>query len=178
MAMDNLSLAGYTGTVRLFCWLKAVRLCRNYDQEVNLGRASLGSVVLCQWWEDHAQGTRQNHPQTTGFGCGLPVRNVSNSHMLGAGEPIRVKKGETCALPPVECECKRRMVRSLVAGTSLFGSSPWMANPVPKSLARLRCFSLAVAETGRCNRRDEHTGSVGWLGSDDCSRGARKGSAW
>jgi len=90
MAMDNLALAGYTGQFG-FVLVESKGPKPRYDHEVNLAIHHWGPSFVPMVETMRAQSA--NMPQTTGSDVGYKYATF-NAHMLGAGEPIRVKKGD------------------------------------------------------------------------------------
>ena len=83
-----------------------------------------------------------NHPLTTGSDVGYKYATV-NAHMLGAGEPIRVKQGQRVLFRMLNASATENVVLSLPGHT--FKVVAMDGNPVPNP-APVEVLSLAVAE--------------------------------
>jgi FtsP/CotA-like multicopper oxidase with cupredoxin domain len=84
----------------------------------------------------------QNHPLTTGSDVGYQYATV-NQHMLGAGEPIRVKQGQRVLMRLLNASATENVVLALPGHT--FKVIAMDGNPVPNPVA-VEVLSLAVAE--------------------------------
>jgi FtsP/CotA-like multicopper oxidase with cupredoxin domain len=83
-----------------------------------------------------------NQPLTAGSDVGYKYATI-NQHMLGAGEPIRVKKGERVLLHLLNASATENVQLALPGHT--FRVLAMDGNPVPRS-ASVEVLSLAVAE--------------------------------
>ncbi len=90
MAMDDLSLAGYTGQFG-FLLVEGRAPTPRYDREVNLAVHHWAPYFAPMVEATRAQTA--NRPQTAGSDVAYKYATL-NAHMLGAGEPVRVRKGE------------------------------------------------------------------------------------
>ncbi len=139
MAMDDLSLATYTGQFG-FLLVEGKAPAPQYDQEVNLA---------VHHWEpsfvpmvETMRSQSANMPQTTGSDVGYRYATM-NAHMLGAGEPIRVKKGDRVLLRLLNASATENVVLALPGHT--FRVMAMDGNPVPNPGA-VEVLSLAVGE--------------------------------
>ncbi len=139
MAMDDLSLAAYTGQFG-FLLVDGAPDPGHYDQEVNLAVHHWGPhfVPMVETMRDQSQ----NHPQTSGSDVGYRYATI-NQHMLGFGEPIRVKQGERILFRLLNASATENVVLSLPG--HLFRVVAMDGNPVPTQ-APVEVLSLAVAE--------------------------------
>ncbi len=139
MAMEDLSLSTYTGQFG-FLLVDGAPDPGHYDREVNLA---------IHHWEPHfvpmvdtLREESQNRPQTSGSDVGYKYATV-NEHMLGFGEPIRVKRGERVLMRLLNASATENVVLALPGHTfrviALDGNA--VPNPAPVSI-----LSLAVAE--------------------------------
>jgi len=139
MAMDRLDLAGYTGQFG-FLLVEGKQATPHYDREVNLA---------IHHWEpsfvpmvETMRAESANMPQTTGSDVGYKYATV-NAHMLGAGEPIRVKNGERVLLRLLNASATENVVLALPGHRFQVIAMDGNAVPNPSSVEVL---SLAVAE--------------------------------
>ena len=111
-----------------------------YDQEIFLAihhwEPSFVSMV------ETMRAVSSNHPLTTGSDVGYKYATV-NAHMLGAGEPIRVKQGQRLLFRMLNASATENVVLSLPGHT--FKVVAMDGNPVPNP-APVEVLSLAVAE--------------------------------
>jgi FtsP/CotA-like multicopper oxidase with cupredoxin domain len=84
----------------------------------------------------------QNHPLTTGSDVGYKYATI-NQHMLGAGEPIRVKQGERVLMRLLNASATENVMLALPGHT--FKVIAMDGNAVPNPVA-VEVLSLAVAE--------------------------------
>jgi FtsP/CotA-like multicopper oxidase with cupredoxin domain len=112
----------------------------NYDQEVFLAIHHWnGSLVpMVQTMRDASS----NIPLTTGSDVGYQYATI-NQHMLGAGEPIRVKQGQRVLVHLLNASATENVVIALPGHT--FKVLAMDGNPVPNPTA-VEVLSLAVAE--------------------------------
>jgi len=138
MAMDNLALAGYTGQFG-FLLVEGKEPTLHYDHEVNLAvhhwRPSFVSV-------ETMRSQSANMPQTSGSDVGYKYATF-NAHMLGAGEPIRVKKGDRVLMRLLNASATENVVLALPGHR--FHVIAMDGNPVPNP-SSVEVLSLAVAE--------------------------------
>jgi FtsP/CotA-like multicopper oxidase with cupredoxin domain len=139
MAMDNLSLGTYSGQFG-FLLVEGKHDRGRYDQEINLA---------IHHWEpsfvpmvDTMRKESQNVPQTSGSDVGYRYATV-NGHMLGAGEPIRVKHGQRVLMRLLNASATENVVLALPGHSFRVIAMDGNPVPIPKSVEVL---SLAVAE--------------------------------
>ena len=101
---------------------------------------SLGAIV-CADGGDHAAESA-NVPLTSGSDVGYKYATI-NDRMLGAGEPIRVKKGQRVLMRLLNASATENVVLALPGHT--FTVIAMDGNPVPKPTS-VDVLSLAVAE--------------------------------
>jgi hypothetical protein len=89
-AMGDLSLSTYTGQFG-FLLIEGKENPGRYDQEINLAAHHWGPSYVPMVEKMRSQS--QNILQTSGSDVGYQYATI-NSHMLGFGEPVRVKKGQ------------------------------------------------------------------------------------
>lgn len=138
-AFENLNIAGYTGQFG-FLLIEGKENPAHYDQEVNLA---------IHHWEpsfvpmvETMRETSSNVPLTSGSDVGYKYATI-NSHMLGAGEPIRVKQGERVLMRLLNASATENVVLALPGHK--FTVIAMDGNPVPNPKA-VEVLSLAVAE--------------------------------
>ena len=139
MAMDNLELAGYTGQFG-FLLVEGKERAPHYDHEVNLAIHHWGPSFVPMVETMRAESA--NMPQTTGSDVGYKYATI-NSHMMGAGEPIRVKKGERVLMRLLNASATENVALALPGHK--FHVIAMDGNPVPNP-ASVEVLSLAVAE--------------------------------
>jgi FtsP/CotA-like multicopper oxidase with cupredoxin domain len=139
MAMGDLKLAGYTGQFG-FLLVEGREPTPHYDQEVNLA---------VHHWEpsfvpmvETMRAESANMPQTTGSDVGYKYATF-NGHMLGAGEAIRVRKGERVLMRLLNASATETVVLALPGHS--FRVIAMDGNPVPYPRS-VEVLSLAVAE--------------------------------
>lgn len=122
-AFDNLSIGTYSGQFG-FLLIEGKDQPGHYDQEINLA---------IHHWEPSfvpmVETMRQqssNMPLTTGSDVGYKYATI-NAHMLGAGEPIRVKQGQRVLLHLLNASATENVVLALPATASR--SLRWMGIP-------------------------------------------------
>jgi len=108
-AGGNLGMGTYTGQFG-FLLIEGKAATPAYDQEVNLA---------IHHWEpsfvpmvEHMRDQSANVPLTSGSDVGYKYATV-NTHMLGAGEPIRVKKGERVLMRLLNASATENVVLAL-----------------------------------------------------------------
>jgi FtsP/CotA-like multicopper oxidase with cupredoxin domain len=139
MAMDNLALAGYTGQFG-FVLVESKGPKPRYDHEVNLAIHHWGPSFVPMVETMRAQSA--NMPQTTGSDVGYKYATF-NAHMLGAGEPIRVKKGDRVLMRLLNASATENVTLALPGHQ--FRVIAMDGNPVPTPNS-VEVLSLAVAE--------------------------------
>ena len=139
MAMDDLSRGTYSGQFG-FLLVENGREPGNYDREVNLA---------IHHWEPYfvpmigtLRNDSQNMPQTTGSDVGYRHATV-NAHKLGAGDPIRVKRGERVLFRLLNASATENVILAMPGHT--FKVIAMDGNPVPMPKT-VEVLSLAVAE--------------------------------
>lgn len=138
-AMDDLSRGTYSGQFG-FLIVDGAPDPGHYDQEVYLA---------VHHWEPHfvpmVESIRmesQNRPQTTGSDVGYRYATI-NGHMLGAGEPIRVKQGQRVLMHLLNASATENIVLSLPGHT--FRVLCMDGNAVPR-VTETEVIALGVAE--------------------------------
>ena len=138
-AFDNLSAAGYTGQFG-FLLVEGKDAPGKYDQEINLAihhwEGSFVPMVEMMREQSH------NEPLTSGSDVGYKYATI-NGHMLGAGEPIRVKPGQRVLLRLLNASATENVVLALPGHK--FKVIAMDGNPVPNPTS-VEVLSLAVAE--------------------------------
>jgi FtsP/CotA-like multicopper oxidase with cupredoxin domain len=138
-AYDNLELGTYTGQFG-FLLVEGKEAPGHYDQEVNLAihhwEPSFEPMVMTM------RDQSQNMPLTTGSDVGYKYATI-NGHMLGAGEPIRVKQGQKVLMRLLNASATENVVLALPGHTFKVIAMDGNAVPNPTSVEVL---SLAVAE--------------------------------
>jgi FtsP/CotA-like multicopper oxidase with cupredoxin domain len=139
MAMDDLSRAAYTGQFG-FLLVDGSPDPGRYDKEVFLAIHHWGAHFVPMVETMRAQS--QNLPQTAGSDVGYQYATV-NAHMLGAGEPIRVKQGEHVLFHLLNASATENVTIALPGHS--FQILALDGNPVPNPQF-VSTISLAVAE--------------------------------
>jgi FtsP/CotA-like multicopper oxidase with cupredoxin domain len=139
MAMGDLSLSAYTGQFG-FLLVDGAPDPGHYDREVELAIHHWGAhfVPMVEEMRTHSQ----NLPQTSGSGVGY-THATMNAHMLGFGEPIRVKQGERVLFRLLNASATENVVLALPGHT--FRVVALDGNAVPNRQS-VEVVSLAVAE--------------------------------
>ena len=138
-ANDDLSASTYSGQFG-FLLVEGRDRPAAYDQEVNL--------AIHQWepsfvpMVETMRERSSNMPQTTGSDVGYKYATI-NAHMLGAGEPIRVKRGQRVLMRLLNASATENAVLALPGHT--FKVIAMDGNPVPNPRS-VEVLSLAVAE--------------------------------
>ena len=129
-AYDNLSLGSYTGQFG-FLLIEGGPQPGSYDQEINLA---------IHHWEpsfvpmvETMRAESSNMPLTTGSDVGYKYATMQ-SHMLGFGEPIRVKQGQKVLLRLLNASGTENVVLALPGHK--FTILAMDGNPVPQSHQR------------------------------------------
>jgi len=112
----------------------------HYDQEIFLAVHHWGPSFVPMVETMRAES--QNHPQTAGSDVGYQYATF-NQHMLGAGEPIRVKQGQRVLLRLLNASATENVILALPGHS--FKVIAMDGNPVPNP-ASVDVLSLAVAE--------------------------------
>ena len=138
-AYGNLGMGTYTGQFG-FLLVEGNESAPAHDQEINLA---------IHHWEpsfvpmvETMRSQSANMPLTTGSDVGYKYATI-NTHMLGAGEPIRVKKGERVLMRLLNASATENVVLALPGHH--FQIIAMDGNPVPNP-ASVEVLSLAVAE--------------------------------
>lgn len=138
-AYDNLALGTYSGQFG-FLLVEGKSEPGRYDQEVNLA---------IHHWEpsfvpmaETMRETSANMPLTSGSDVGYKYATI-NAHMLGAGEPIRVKQGQRVLMRLLNASATENVIVALPGHK--FTIIAMDGNPVPNQKS-VEVLSLAVAE--------------------------------
>lgn len=138
-AYGNLAMGTYTGQFG-FLLIEGSQPMPHYDMEVNLA---------IHHWEpsfvpmvETMRAESANMPLTTGSDVGYKYATI-NDRMLGAGEPIRVKKGQRVLMRLLNASATENVILALPGHR--FTIVAMDGNPVPKQ-ASVEVLSLAVAE--------------------------------
>jgi len=138
-AFENLAAGSYTGQFG-FLLIEGKDQPAKYDQEVNLAIHHWeGSFVPMV---ETMREMSANAPQTSGSDVGYKYATI-NSHMLGAGEPLRVKQGQKVLMRLLNASATENVVLSLPGHQ--FTILAMDGNPVPNPKP-VEILSLAVAE--------------------------------
>jgi FtsP/CotA-like multicopper oxidase with cupredoxin domain len=139
MAMDDLSASTYSGQFG-FLLVDGAPDPGHYDHEINLAIHHWEPyfVPMVETMREHSQ----NLPQTTGSDVGYKYATV-NSHMLGFGEPIRVKRGQRVLFRLLNASATENVTLALPGHR--FRILAMDGNPVPNPQT-VETVSLAVAE--------------------------------
>ncbi|MBV8630878.1 MAG: multicopper oxidase domain-containing protein [Silvibacterium sp.] len=138
-AFDNLSAGTYSGQFG-FLLIETKDHTAPYDQEINLA---------IHHWEpsfvpmvDTMRMQSANVPLTSGSDVGYKYATI-NAHMLGAGEPLRVKQGQRVLMRLLNASATENIVLALPGHS--FRIIAMDGNPVPTPKT-VEVLSLAVAE--------------------------------
>jgi FtsP/CotA-like multicopper oxidase with cupredoxin domain len=138
-AFDNLSVGTYSGQFG-FLLIEGSSQPEHYDQEINLA---------IHHWEpsfvpmvETMRAESSNMPLTPGSDVGYKYATI-NAHMLGAGEPIRVKQGQRVLMRLLNASATENVVVALPGHQ--FKIIAMDGNPVPNPKS-VEVLSLAVAE--------------------------------
>jgi FtsP/CotA-like multicopper oxidase with cupredoxin domain len=138
-AGSNLSLGTYSGQFG-FLMVDSNENPGRYDQELFLAihhwQPSFVPMV------ETMRGQSANMPLTTGSDVGYKYASI-NQHMLGAGEPIRVKQGQKVLMHLLNASATENAVLALPGHT--FKILAMDGNPVPNP-KEVEVISLSVAE--------------------------------
>jgi FtsP/CotA-like multicopper oxidase with cupredoxin domain len=138
-ANDNLSLGTYSGQFG-FLLIEGRQQSAPYDQEINLAihHWEPSFVPMVETMREQSS----NMPLTAGSDVGYKYATI-NSHMLGAGEPIRVKQGQRVLMRLLNASATENVSLALPGHT--FKVIAMDGNPVPNPKST-EVISLAVAE--------------------------------
>ncbi len=138
-ANDNLAAASYTGQFG-FLLVEGKDQPAPYDQEINLAihHWEPSFVPMVETMREQSS----NIPLTTGSDVGYKYATI-NGHMLGAGEPIRVKQGQRVLMRLLNASATENVVLALPGHR--FRVIAMDGNAVPHPVA-VEVLSLAVAE--------------------------------
>ena len=138
-AYDDLSVGTYSGQFG-FLLVEGKEQPARYDQEINLAihHWEPSFVPMVQTMREQSS----NMPLTTGSDVGYKYATI-NAHMLGAGEPIRVKQGQRVLMRLLNASATENVVLALTGHS--FKIIAMDGNPVPNPRS-VEVLSLAVAE--------------------------------
>jgi len=138
-AYDNLSLGTYSGQFG-FLLIEGKDQPAHYDQEINLAihHWEPSFVPMVETMREQSA----NAPLTSGSDVGYKYATI-NGHMLGAGEPIRVKQGQRVLMRLLNASATENVVLALPGHK--FKIIAMDGNPVPNPTT-VDALSLAVAE--------------------------------
>jgi len=138
-AFENLAAGTYTGQFG-FLLIEGKDQPGHYDQEINLAihHWEPSFVPMVETMRDQSA----NMPQTTGSDVGYKYATVQG-HMLGHGEPIRVKEGQRVLMRLLNASGTENVVLALPGHQ--FTVIAMDGNPVPNPTS-VEVLSLAVAE--------------------------------
>lgn len=139
MAMDDLSRATYSGQFG-FLLVEGHAPTPAYDQAINLAIHHWNPSFVPMVETMRAESA--NAPQTTGSDVGYQYATI-NAHMLGAGEPLRVKHGQRVLMRLLNASATENVLLALPGHS--FRVIAMDGNPVP-SPRSVEVLSLAVAE--------------------------------
>ncbi len=138
-AYDNLTHGTYSGQFG-FLLVEGNQDAGDYDQEIFLAIHHWGPSFVPMVETMRAESA--NQPMTTGSDVGYKYASI-NRHMLGAGEPIRVKQGQRVLMRLLNASATENVVLALPGHK--FKVIAMDGNPVPHPTA-VEVLSLAVAE--------------------------------
>lgn len=138
-AYEDLSAGAYNGQFG-FLLVEGKEQPAQYDQEINLAihHWEPSFVPMVQMMREHLS----NVPLTAGSDVGYKYATI-NSHMLGTGEPIRVKQGQRVLMRLLNASATENVVLALPGHS--FKIIAMDGNPVPNPRP-VELLSLAVAE--------------------------------
>ncbi len=139
MAMDDLNASTYSGQFG-FLLVDGAPDPGHYDQEVNLAIHHWGAHFVPM--VETMRADSQNAPQTSGSDVGYTWATM-NGHMLGSGEPVRVKPGQRVLFRLLNASATENVVLSLPGHR--FQVVAMDGNPVPNPQS-VEVVSLGVAE--------------------------------
>ncbi len=138
-AEGDLSRSTYTGQFG-FLLVEGKAEPGAYDQEIFLAIHHWGPSFVPM--VETMRAASANQPLTTGSDVGYQYASI-NQHMLGAGEPIRVKQGQRVLMRLLNASATENAVLALPGHS--FKVIAMDGNPVPNPTA-VEVLSLAVAE--------------------------------
>lgn len=138
-AYDDLTAGTYSGQFG-FLLVEGREQPAPYDQEINLAVHHWGPSFVPM--VETMRAASANAPLTTGSDVGYKYATF-NAHMLGAGEPIRVKQGQRVLLRLLNASGTENVVLALPGHH--FKIIAMDGNPVPNPKS-VEVLSLAVAE--------------------------------
>jgi FtsP/CotA-like multicopper oxidase with cupredoxin domain len=138
-AYENLSVGTYTGQFG-FLLVEGKEAAVHYDQEINLAihHWEPSFVPMVEMMREQSSNT----PLTNGSDVGYKYATI-NGHMLGGGEPIRVKQGQRVLMRLLNASATENVVLALPGHR--FTILAMDGNPVPNPKP-VDVLSLAVAE--------------------------------
>lgn len=138
-AEGNLALGTYTGQFG-FLLVEGKQDPARYDQEFNLAihHWEPSFVPMVQTMRERSA----NMPLTSGSDVGYKYATI-NGHMLGAGEPLRVKQGQRVLMRLLNASATENVILALPGHSFTVIAMDGNAVPSPK---RVEVLSLAVAE--------------------------------
>ena len=139
MAMDDLSAAGYSGQFG-FLLVDGAPDPGHYDHEVNLAIHHWGPHFVPM--VETMRSDSQNVPQTSGSDVGYKYATM-NAHMLGFGEPVRVRRGQRVLFRLLNASATENVILSLPGHR--FRVLALDGNPVPRPQL-VETIALSVAE--------------------------------
>jgi FtsP/CotA-like multicopper oxidase with cupredoxin domain len=139
MAMDDLAASGYSGQFG-FLLIDGAPDPGHYDHEANLAIHHWGGHFV-PMVETMRHGS-QNVPQTSGSDVGYKYATI-NAHMLGFGEPIRVRPGQRVLFRLLNASGTENVVLSLPGHR--FHIVAMDGNPVPNPES-VETIALSVGE--------------------------------
>jgi FtsP/CotA-like multicopper oxidase with cupredoxin domain len=139
MAMDDLTASTYSGQFG-FLLVDGVSDSGHYDHEINLAVHHWGPhfVPMVETLREHSQ----NVPQTSGSDVAYTYATM-NAHMLGFGEPVRVRAGQRVLFRLLNASATENVVLALPGHR--FRIVAMDGNPVPHPQT-VDIVALAVAE--------------------------------
>jgi FtsP/CotA-like multicopper oxidase with cupredoxin domain len=137
--MDDTSRATYSGQFG-FLLVEGRAPAPACDQEINLAIHHWNPSFVPMVETMRAESA--NAPQTTGSDVGYQYATI-NAHMLGAGEPLRVKRGQRILMRLLNASATENVLLALPGHT--FRVIAMDGNPVPNPHS-VEVLSLAVAE--------------------------------
>jgi FtsP/CotA-like multicopper oxidase with cupredoxin domain len=138
-AFENLAAGTYTGQFG-FLLVEGKDQPARYDQEINLAihHWEPSFVPMVETMREQSS----NAPQTSGSDVGYKYATI-NGHMLGAGEPVRVKPGQRVLMRLLNASATENVILALPGHRFTIVAMDGNPVPNPKSVDVL---SLAVAE--------------------------------
>jgi FtsP/CotA-like multicopper oxidase with cupredoxin domain len=138
-AGSDLSLGTYSGQFG-FLMVEGKSNPGEFNEEIFLAIHHWGPSFVPM--VETMRAASSNHPLTPGSDVGYQYASI-NQHMLGAGEPIRVKQGQRVLMHLLNASATENVVLALPGHT--FKVIAMDGNPVPNPTA-VEVLSLAVAE--------------------------------